>query len=135
MPIPTEWEFTHGVVLPLPVILYSEDRGIEVFPLPIFTTTITSTMVITSFMVIPSRLSRLTSRAGYMISRSPRMWLLGVLSALILILVFTSIAGWYKNSKGKAPKGFNSAMEVIILFIRDDVVKPNVGPKYEKYLP
>ena len=26
-----EWEITHGVVLPLPVILYSADRGIEVF--------------------------------------------------------------------------------------------------------
>jgi F-type H+-transporting ATPase subunit a len=26
-----EWEMTHGVVIPLPVILYSEDRGIEVF--------------------------------------------------------------------------------------------------------
>ena len=25
------WEFAHGVTLPLPVILYSKDRGLEVF--------------------------------------------------------------------------------------------------------
>src|SRR5690606_37347645 len=26
-----EWEFTHGVSIPLPVILDSEDRGLEIF--------------------------------------------------------------------------------------------------------
>ena len=40
-----------------------------------------------------------------------------------------------KKTKGKAPKGFQSAMEVVILFIRDEVVKPNIGANYEKYLP
>jgi F-type H+-transporting ATPase subunit a len=58
-----------------------------------------------------------------------------LLSAVLLLLIFSSVAKGYTARKGKAPKGLQSAMEVIILFIRDEVVKPNIGPKYEKYLP
>ena len=34
-----------------------------------------------------------------------------------------------------APKGLQSFMEPIILFIRDDVAKNSIGPKYEKFMP
>ncbi|TLV01158.1 F0F1 ATP synthase subunit A [Dyadobacter luticola] len=130
-----EWEMTHGVVIPLPVILYSADRGIEVFSSSNFHNEhheYNGYHLVhgDSEQVVPVDESR--KIYDFSITKNVASMLL---SAVILILVFTSIANFYKGSKQKAPKGFQSAMEVIILFIRDDVVKPNVGPKYEKYLP
>jgi len=57
-------------------------------------------------------------------------------SMLILILVFIGIAKSYKNNVNKAPKGLQSLLEPLILFIRDDVAKTSIGEKkYEKYMP
>jgi F-type H+-transporting ATPase subunit a len=40
------------------------------------------------------------------------------------------------KSKGQAPKGLLNAIEPIIIFMRDDVIKAGIGEKkYEKYVP
>lgn len=59
------------------------------------------------------------------------------IGALILILVFSSVARAYaKQSSTQAPKGAQNFFEMIIMFIRDEVVVPNIGEKhYKKYLP
>ena len=36
---------------------------------------------------------------------------------------------------GHAPKGLQNFLEPFYTFIRDEVAKPNIGPKYEKYMP
>jgi F-type H+-transporting ATPase subunit a len=46
-----------------------------------------------------------------------------------------AVAKGYQRNKNKAPSGIQSFMEPVILFIRDEVVKPNIGPRYEKFLP
>jgi F-type H+-transporting ATPase subunit a len=58
-----------------------------------------------------------------------------LLAALLMIFLFTSIARAYKKRDGKAPKGLQSFMEPIILFMRDEVTKPAIGPKWERYFP
>jgi len=55
--------------------------------------------------------------------------------SLILLYVFISIARAYARKPGQAPKGLQSFLEPIIIFIRDDVAKPSIGPKYEKFMP
>jgi len=58
------------------------------------------------------------------------------MSAFLMIFVFISIAKSYKKRKGKAPKGLQSFMEPIILFVRDDIAKASIGEKkYQKYMP
>ncbi|HEY0262720.1 MAG TPA: F0F1 ATP synthase subunit A, partial [Chitinophagales bacterium] len=57
-----------------------------------------------------------------------------LLGALILIAVLLSVANAYKTNKG-APKGMQSLLEPVFVFLRDDVAKPGIGPKYEKFLP
>jgi F-type H+-transporting ATPase subunit a len=47
----------------------------------------------------------------------------------------TSAAGKYKKGQIAAPKGFQNFLEVIVVFIRDEVAKPNLGSKYLKFLP
>jgi F-type H+-transporting ATPase subunit a len=58
-----------------------------------------------------------------------------MVAAVILLWLFLSLAHSYKKSGISAPKGMQSLLEPIILFVRDDVIKPNIGPKYEKFLP
>lgn len=58
-----------------------------------------------------------------------------LLSCTVLAILFLSVAGSYKKREGKAPKGFQSLVEPIILFVRDDIAKPNLGYKYERYMP
>ncbi len=58
-----------------------------------------------------------------------------LLTAIILIVVFISVTAAYTRNKGKAPKGLQNIMETLVVFVRDDVAKAGIGPKYEKYLP
>jgi len=60
-----------------------------------------------------------------------------LISALLLILIMTSIAKKYRKGYGvtRAPSGFQNAVEPVITFVRDEVAKPNLGNKYEKYMP
>jgi F-type H+-transporting ATPase subunit a len=58
------------------------------------------------------------------------------INAFLVILIFLSIAKSYRKRKGKAPKGMQSLLEPLILFIRDDVAKDSIGEeKFERYLP
>ncbi len=59
------------------------------------------------------------------------MWM----GMIILILVFGTVSAAYKKREGKAPKGLQSFLEPIILFVRDDVAIPNIGIKHTKYMP
>ncbi len=54
---------------------------------------------------------------------------------LLMLWVFLSIAKSYKRRKNLAPKGVQSFMEPLIIFVRDDIARPSIGHKYEKYLP
>lgn len=59
-----------------------------------------------------------------------------LISMVLICIIFISVANGYKKRKGKAPKGLQSFLEPLILFIRDDVAKASIGEKkYEKYMP
>jgi F-type H+-transporting ATPase subunit a len=55
-----------------------------------------------------------------------------ILSSVILLFVLFRTRRSYRNIKS-APKGVQSFLEPIILFVREDIIKSNIGPKYEKY--
>jgi F-type H+-transporting ATPase subunit a len=58
------------------------------------------------------------------------------ISMILMMWIFISVANTYKKRKGQAPKGMQSFIEPIIVFIRDDIAKASIGEKkYEKYLP
>ncbi len=57
-------------------------------------------------------------------------------SISLLLWIFLSISKKYKNNPNIAPKGMQSLLEPLIIFIRDDVAKASIGEKkYMKYLP
>ncbi len=57
-------------------------------------------------------------------------------SMLLLCIIFLYVARQYAKKRNEAPKGLQNALEVIILFVRDDIAIPSMGPvKYVKYMP
>jgi F-type H+-transporting ATPase subunit a len=57
-------------------------------------------------------------------------------AAAIGLLLFLSLARSYKKTGISHPKGIQSFLEPIILFVRDDIAISNIGEhKYEKYMP
>lgn len=54
----------------------------------------------------------------------------------LVLYIFLSMAGHYRRSPNKAPSGLGAVIEPIILFVRDDIVKPAIGEKrFEEFLP
>ena len=58
-----------------------------------------------------------------------------LLVCLLLGWMFIRIANAYKNNPGRAPKGIQNFIEPVILFLRDEVAKPFIGAKWEKFFP
>ncbi|MBC7556260.1 MAG: F0F1 ATP synthase subunit A [Chryseobacterium sp.] len=55
-----------------------------------------------------------------------------IVTSIMLVLILTSIARGYKKSA--VPSGAGKFLEPIIILIRDDIAKPNIGKKYQKYM-
>jgi F-type H+-transporting ATPase subunit a len=58
-----------------------------------------------------------------------------LLGAALLLIIFLSVAKSYKKRGTSAPKGLQSLLEPLILFMKDEVIKPSVGKHYAKFLP
>ncbi len=57
-------------------------------------------------------------------------------AAFVGLWLFLSLARSYRKTGISHPKGIQSFLEPIVLFIRDDIAVPNIGEhKYEKYMP
>ena len=71
---------------------------------------------------------------GLTIDLSPtKMTFMMVVASILLIIVMTSAARI--NSKNKAPKGLGNLVEVLVVFVRDDIVVPNMGKSGLPLLP
>lgn len=55
------------------------------------------------------------------------------LGSLIIFLIFTNVAAGYKKSS--VPTGLAGFMEPLVVFVRDEIAEPNIGPKYTRYMP
>jgi F-type H+-transporting ATPase subunit a len=58
-----------------------------------------------------------------------------LISAILLVWIFIGMARFYRKNPMKAPGGIRGILEVIIVFVQDEVIKPGVGKDYLKYSP
>lgn len=58
-----------------------------------------------------------------------------LLSVALLLMMFFSVSKAYKKNPNGAPKGFQGMMEIIIMFVKNEIAKPFIGAKHEKFLP
>jgi F-type H+-transporting ATPase subunit a len=54
---------------------------------------------------------------------------------MIIVWVFISVAKVYQARGNKAPKGLQSWVEPVILFVRDDIARPAIGHNYTRFMP
>ncbi|MDP9048499.1 MAG: F0F1 ATP synthase subunit A [Bacteroidota bacterium] len=57
------------------------------------------------------------------------------MAVAILLIIFLRVSAAYRKRHGKAPKGMQSFLEPLVLFVRDDIALPNIGLKHAKYMP
>lgn len=56
--------------------------------------------------------------------------------SIFMVWLFVSIAKRYQKNPDKAPKGLQSLLEPLIIFVKDDIAKNIIGEKkYERYAP
>jgi len=58
-----------------------------------------------------------------------------IIGAIVLIVIMLLTARNYRKRGTASPKGIASFVEPMILFLRDDVIKPSVGKGFEKFVP
>ena len=79
-----------------------------------------------------SALQKITSWYDFSITKNVFAMFLAM---FLLIVTFGAVSSAYKKRSGKSPKGLQSFFEVIIVFMRDEVIKPAIGHKWEKFFP
>jgi F-type H+-transporting ATPase subunit a len=138
------WHVLGKNVIPLPVILYTA-KGLEFFSSAkiaheegqevIYKGNYYNYKIIGNKIVAVNDAGQVDTSAkilDFSITRNVACMWMGI---VILLLVFLSISSTYKKRVGKGPKGLQSFLEPMIVFVRDDIAIPNIGVKYAKYIP
>lgn len=137
-------EHEHAVSIPLPIIIYS-DKGLDIFSSSNFhhghdayqgkyNYRLHEGSIVVFDELTDSVDEEATAKlTDFSITKNVASMFV---TMLLMLWVFLSVAKAYKRNPGKAPKGLQSFMEPLIMFVRDDVAKPSIGEKrYEKFMP
>jgi F-type H+-transporting ATPase subunit a len=149
------------VGIPLPVILYSPQRGLDIFMSSKFHH---GHEAYKGYRIIDEHFLHKLQEEGYDLKKEnlslgkliavdqndswdksvkfydislTRNVVQMMLALALLVWIMISIAKKYKKGEGvkTAPSGMQNLLEPVITFVRDEVAKPNLGDKWEKYLP
>jgi len=136
-----EWHIVLDVYIPLPVILYVEGEGLKVFSSSHFEH---GKATYEGFASNGNHIVAVNSDGKLDETQTAKIWDISItkntatilFSVFIMLFVFLSVAKAYKRNPDKAPKGLQSMIEPIIVFVRDDIAKGSIGEKkYHKYMP
>ncbi|HEX6334955.1 MAG TPA: F0F1 ATP synthase subunit A [Flavisolibacter sp.] len=129
----------HAISIPLPIIVYSKARGLDVFMSSKFdhghkaykgyrmdhnhivAVQPDGTTVDESVKLVDLSLTRNAVQL--------------ILASILLVVIMLGVARRYRERGNVAPTGFQNAIEPVITFVRDEVGKPNLGRKYHRYMP
>ena len=128
-----EWHIAGHLSIPLPVILYSSTKGIKIFSSSRFEHGHAS---YEGYKYDENHHIVAEDGSSFLDLSITKNVAALLFSVVLMLWMFISVANSYKKRKGQAPKGLQSAIEPLILFIRDDVAKAAIGEKkYKKYMP
>ncbi|MCF6365426.1 MAG: F0F1 ATP synthase subunit A [Bacteroidales bacterium] len=130
------------ITIPLPIIVYSKHSGLSVFMSSKFNHGHSSykNFKIASGNDNPNNEKVVEVVNGeeirpYDISITKNTLSLFI-SIIFILWIFLSVAKAYTKREGQAPKGLQSFLEPLIIFIRDDIAKASLGKKkYMKFTP
>ena len=130
----------HSISIPLPVVVYSKEKGLSVFSSSKFEEGIA---VYNGYKLDNEKIVAVKDDGtvdatvkvtDFSLTRNVVQMFIGL---IVLVWLMLSVAKTYKKGIGvtSAPKGKQGLMETVIIFVRDEVAKPSLGTFYEKYLP
>jgi F-type H+-transporting ATPase subunit a len=151
----------HHVGIPLPVILYSPQKGFSVFSSAKFHH---GEHVHDGYLLVTAEYKESLLKKGYSeedvkkirnesiiavdensvplenvkvydVSLTRNVVQMFIALALLVWLMLSVAKRYREQGAGKAPSGVQNLMEVLIVFVRDEIAKPNLGHKYNKYMP
>ena len=139
----------HPVAVPLPVIVYTATKGLNIFSASNF-----DYEGMEENTMADGKTHRSPSYNGYHLERGIKEKIIAddgskvydfsitknvlamLLSVVILLWLMLGVAKKYReHGANRAPSGFQNAVEPVITFIRDEVAKPNLGYRYLQFMP
>lgn len=127
------------LALPLPVLLYSPRRGFTVFLSSKFQH---GKAAYKGYKLEGNNIVAVDEKGA--VDKSVKVFDFSLtrnvvqmmLAAGLLFFLLRQVAKQYKKrGSGVPPTGFQNAVEAVITFLRDEVAKPNLGVKHERYMP
>ncbi len=141
-----EWHITtwngHHISIPLPVIVKGQESGWQVFSSAEFHHSPDGTY--NGFYLNEVKNGKIYEHLSN--GEDVRPWDLSITKDVVQIwivvalmaLIFVGSARWYRgrDASSKAPKGFVGLVEMFVMSINDDLIRPSVGEKhYRRYAP
>lgn len=131
-----EWHIlTYGdlhLSVPLPVILFSPTHGVTTF----LSSKLNHQSVYEGYQLTEEgKITAVDGSKVYDLSLTKNVVAMFI-AVIFMLIVFLQVSNKYKkNGSEKAPSGFQNAIEACIVFIRDEVAKPNLGNHYKRFMP
>jgi F-type H+-transporting ATPase subunit a len=140
------WHLFGNTSISLPVIIYS-DKGLDIFSSKNLLNEHHQPVVYNSkysYKLFEGKLRVAKADGSLDEEATAKIWDFSItknaasllISVAVLLLIFISVGNAYKKTGvTSAPKGLQSFIEPIIVFVRDNVAKPAIGHHYGKYMP
>lgn len=138
------WEvpFNHHVRIPLPIIVWGHD-GFHCFMSSKVDNGKSYTQGNATFFISPKDGQHPGKLVEIVDGKEYRPWDFSItknvcalfIAVILVIWSVLSVAKWHKTMGHKAPRKFVGAMESLITFVYDGVIKPTLGAKAPKFAP
>jgi F-type H+-transporting ATPase subunit a len=128
------WDGHYGTLY-LPVIVYSKEKGWDVFSSRNFYDENHQLTEYKGYKLDHGHIYLADSGKPVLDVSITKNVAMLFINGILLVAVFFTIARSYQRNPGRAPRGIQAFFEPIIVFVRDEIVKPNIGPHYDTYLP
>ena len=153
----------HAVAIPLPVLLYNSAKGVSFFNYAKFNDgeeAYDGYIVTTEEYLKAHKLEAVKDAKGQPLYTARKIYLADanglpdlnakvydfsftknvvqlIIAMILLVWLMSGVAKKYSQGTGvkTAPSGFQNLVEPVITFVRDEVAKPNLGHKYESFMP
>ncbi len=134
-------EGDNSVSIPLPVILYSSEKGLDVFMSSKFEH---GHADYNGYRLEHNHIIAVNKDGTRNEALTNGIWDFSItkntvtifLVLILMLVLFVNVASAYKKNPNSAPSGFQSWVEPIIIFIRDDVAKASIGEKkHARFMP
>jgi F-type H+-transporting ATPase subunit a len=134
------WHVAGNYSIPLPIILYSSNHGFAVF----CSNKLDDGAIYNGYKLNGEHIVAANADGSVNKEDTAKLWDFSltktattiVFSGLLLLLIMTAVSRGYSKRGTGSPKGIQSFFEPIIVFVRDDLAIPSIGPKkYEKFMP